>query len=168
MNWKILDGRWMQSGRQAAPDATRLTEAEAEIPSRRAVLRGALVAGCSLLLPASLLGCSKKETSTAGTEPAVPSPEAAAPPENPAPMESAAPSSPAPMESAAPSGQAPMESAAPAAPAKMSQASVKYQTEPKGDQQCSNCLHFIPPNACKLVEGNISPTAWCILWTKKA
>jgi hypothetical protein len=62
-----------------------------------------------------------------------------------------------------------MESAAPAAPAKVSQASVKYQTQPKGEQKCANCMHFIAEsNTCKLVEGNISPEGWCILWAKAA
>jgi len=155
MNWKILVGSQPLSGRNTTHDTASLTEAD--VASRRAVLRGALVAGCGLLLPASLLGCSKKETSTPSSEPPVPAPE------------TAAPASPPPMESATPSGAAPTESATPAAPAKMSQASVQYQTEPKGDQQCSNCLHFVPEsNTCKLVEGDISPTGWCIIWTKMA
>jgi len=155
MNWKILDGRWAQTGKKAVPDDTPLTEAD--VPSRRVVLRGALAAGCSLLLPASLLGCSKKEASTASTEPTAPSPEMAAP------------ASPAPMESAAPSSPAPMESAAPAAPVKASQASVQYQTQPKDGKKCADCMHFIAEsNTCKLVEGDISPSGWCVLWAKKA
>lgn len=61
------------------------------------------------------------------------------------------------------------ESAAPAAPAKVSQASVQYQTQPKGEQKCANCMHFIAEsNTCKLVEGNISPEGWCTLWAKAA
>jgi len=155
MNWKILDGRWTQTGKKAVPDNTPLTEAD--VPSRRVVLRGALAAGCSLLLPASLLGCSKKEASTASTEPTAPSPEMAAP------------ASPAPMESAAPSSPAPMESAAPAAPTKASQASVQYQAQPKDGKKCVDCMHFIAEsNTCKLVEGDISPSGWCVLWAKKA
>ena len=155
MNWKILDGRWAQTGKEAAPHDTPLTEAD--VPSRRVVLRGALAAGCSLLLPASLLGCSKKEASTASTEPTAPSPEMAAP------------ASPAPMESAAPPSPAPMESAAPAAPVKASQASVQYQTQPKDGKKCADCMHFIAEsNTCKLVEGDISPSGWCVLWAKKA
>lgn len=51
---------------------------------------------------------------------------------------------------------------------KMTKAVVEYQTSPKGDQQCSNCGQFEPPNACKFVEGDISPTAWCKLWTPKS
>ncbi|MDP2028062.1 MAG: hypothetical protein Q8K12_00275 [Thiobacillus sp.] len=152
MNWKIIDGSWMQSGGKATPDKTPVTETD--VPSRRIVLRGALAAGCSLLLPASLLGCSKKEASTAGTEPPASSPEMA---------------TPAPMESAAPSSPAPMESAAPAAPAKVSQASVQYQTQPKDEKKCADCMNFIAEsNSCKLVEGNISPNGWCTLWVKKA
>lgn len=70
----------------------------------------------------------------------------------------------APESSPAPSA----ESAAPAA-AKVSQASVQYQTQPKGEQKCGGCLHFIAEsNTCKLVEGQISPDGWCTLWTQKA
>jgi hypothetical protein len=155
MNWKIIAGSWTQSGGKAAPDKMALTETD--VPSRRIVLRGALAAGCSLLLPASLLGCSKKETGTAGTEPPASSPEMATP------------ATPSPMESAAPSSPAPMESAAPAAPAKVSQASVQYQTQPKDGKKCVDCLHFVAEsNTCKLVEGDISPDGWCVIWVKKA
>jgi hypothetical protein len=52
--------------------------------------------------------------------------------------------------------------------AKVSQASVGYQTSPKGDQQCSNCAQFVPPNACNFVEGTISPSGWCQIWSKKS
>jgi len=137
MNWKILDDK-------TAPAKTPLTETD--VPSRRIVLRGVLAAGCSLLLPASLLGCSKKEADTAGTEPPASSPEMAAP-----------------------ATPAPMEPAAPAAPAKVSQASVQYQAQPKDGKKCADCMHFIAEsNTCKLVEGNISPSGWCVLWVKKA
>jgi len=70
---------------------------------------------------------------------------------------------------AAPAG-APDTSADTAAPAaaKVSQASVQYQTQPKGEQKCSGCLHFIAEsNACTLVEGQISPDGWCTLWSQK-
>lgn len=52
--------------------------------------------------------------------------------------------------------------------AKVGKASVAYQTSPKGDQQCSNCVQFVPPNACNFVEGDISPSGWCQLWAKKS
>ncbi len=59
--------------------------------------------------------------------------------------------------------------ATPAATKKMPKASVQYQTQPKGEQKCSNCVNFIAEsNTCKLVDGQISPTGWCTLWTKKA
>jgi High potential iron-sulfur protein len=51
--------------------------------------------------------------------------------------------------------------------AKVSKASVGYQDSPKGDQQCSNCAQFVPPNACNFVEGDISPSGWCQIWAKK-
>lgn len=46
------------------------------------------------------------------------------------------------------------------------QATVRYQNTPKDDRQCSNCSLFTPPNACKNVAGEISPTGWCIIWRK--
>ena len=51
--------------------------------------------------------------------------------------------------------------------AKVSQTAVGYQNSPKGDQQCSNCAQFQPPNACNFVDGNISPSGWCQIWAKK-
>lgn len=124
--------------------------AKEEIPPRRVVLRGALAVGCGLLLPSALFGCDsrKGETSTGAAPAGSPNTDAAAPESSPAP-------------SAA-------ESAAPAAPAKMSQASVQYQAQPKGEQKCSGCLHFVAESStCNLVEGQISPDGWCTLWTQK-
>jgi hypothetical protein len=54
-----------------------------------------------------------------------------------------------------------------AAQQKISQADAKYQTTPKGDQRCDGCVNFQPPNACKFVEGNISPSGWCQLFAAK-
>jgi len=117
-----------------------------EVPSRRVVLRGALAVGCGLLLPAALFGCdSKKGESSTG---AAPDTGSAAPDSSPTPS---------------------ADAAAPAETGKMSQASVQYQTQPKGEQKCGGCLHFIAEsNACKLVEGPISPDGWCSLWAQKA
>ena len=50
---------------------------------------------------------------------------------------------------------------------KMSQADAKYQGTPKGDQRCDGCMLFEPPKACKVVEGEISPSGWCQLFVKK-
>jgi hypothetical protein len=53
------------------------------------------------------------------------------------------------------------------AQAKATQAAMKYQDKPNGDQKCSNCLQFEPPSSCKVVEGKISPEGYCIAWVKK-
>src|ERR1700693_3236415 len=55
----------------------------------------------------------------------------------------------------------------PAMAAKASQASVRYQTTPRGDQDCNNCRAFEPPNACKTVAGQIDQKGWCVIWIKK-
>ena len=52
--------------------------------------------------------------------------------------------------------------------AKMAQTAVRYQNSPKDGKQCSGCNLFIAPNACKTVDGTISPSGWCALWVKKA
>jgi High potential iron-sulfur protein len=52
---------------------------------------------------------------------------------------------------------------------KVAKTSVQYQNQPKGEQKCGNCLHFIAgSNTCKLVDGPISPEGWCSLWAAKA
>lgn len=110
-----------------------------EVPPRRVVLRGALAVGCSLFVPIALFGCDSKKGANST---------------------SSAPASP-PDTSA--------NSSAPAATKKVSQASVQYQTKPKGEQKCSTCVNFIAEsNTCKLVDGQISPDGWCTLWVKKA
>jgi hypothetical protein len=54
-----------------------------------------------------------------------------------------------------------------AARQKISQADAKYQSTPKGDQRCDGCISFQPPNACKFVQGDISPSGWCELYAAK-
>jgi hypothetical protein len=54
-----------------------------------------------------------------------------------------------------------------AAQEKMSQADAKYQGTPKGDQRCDGCMLFQPPNMCKVVQGETSPSGWCQLFVKK-
>jgi High potential iron-sulfur protein len=53
------------------------------------------------------------------------------------------------------------------ASAKMAQKIAEYQETPRGEQQCSNCNLFQEPNACTLVDGEISPAGWCKFWIKK-
>jgi hypothetical protein len=50
---------------------------------------------------------------------------------------------------------------------KVSHEVSKYQDQPKNGQQCSTCVQFEPPSACKIVESPISPTAWCQLYMAK-
>ncbi|SCZ31614.1 high-potential iron-sulfur protein [Afifella marina] len=50
---------------------------------------------------------------------------------------------------------------------KAKQAIAGYQTTPKGRQECDNCRHFQAPDACKVVQGTISPKGWCRLYAKK-
>jgi hypothetical protein len=57
---------------------------------------------------------------------------------------------------------------------KGSKTQFKYQTTPNGSKQCSNCTFFIAgktPTAngtCKIVQGDISPKAYCIAWSAKS
>jgi len=55
-----------------------------------------------------------------------------------------------------------------AAQQKINQADANYQGTPKGNLHCDACLNFQPPNACKFVQGNISPNGWCQLFTPKS
>jgi hypothetical protein len=50
---------------------------------------------------------------------------------------------------------------------KLSQTDAKYQTMPRGDQHCDGCVNFQAPNACKFVDGDISPNGWCQLFGPK-
>ena len=56
----------------------------------------------------------------------------------------------------------------PAQAAKISQAAAAYQATAKGGQSCANCALFQPPEACSVVDGKISPSAWCKFYVKKS
>ncbi len=51
---------------------------------------------------------------------------------------------------------------------KLAQKVVQYQETPKGTQKCSICVNFLPPNACKIVEGTINPEGWCVAFAPKS
>lgn len=55
--------------------------------------------------------------------------------------------------------------AAMAGPAKSSQNSVEYQSHPKAGHSCNTCRDFLPPQACKSVDGFIQPSGWCDKYT---
>lgn len=56
------------------------------------------------------------------------------------------------------------------AQAKASKATMQYRDTPNGQQECDNCIQYIPGKtpkamgACKVVEGEISPKGWCIAY----
>ena len=45
--------------------------------------------------------------------------------------------------------------------AKEAKSAARYQDKPNGDQRGGRCAHFRAPNACQIVEGQISPNGWC-------
>lgn len=56
---------------------------------------------------------------------------------------------------------------------KITKAAAKYQEGPKNGQMCRTCKLYIPPGTgpeklssgtCQVVEGNISPVGWCVLY----
>lgn len=51
-----------------------------------------------------------------------------------------------------------------ASAAKFTQTAVFYRPNPSLGQNCSNCLLFEPPHACRSVAGIISPNGWCVIW----
>ena len=50
---------------------------------------------------------------------------------------------------------------------KIAQAQVQYQTMPKDGAECDKCVNWVPPNACKIVAGNIVPKGWCVAYAPK-
>jgi len=46
----------------------------------------------------------------------------------------------------------------------MSSAEAQYQDMPEGIQICATCTLFLPPSACKSVEGEVTANGWCKLF----
>ena len=44
---------------------------------------------------------------------------------------------------------------------KMTRAQAEYQDTPNGIYSCGLCTLFERPNACKVVEGEVSKDGWC-------
>ena len=51
---------------------------------------------------------------------------------------------------------------------KAQQKAVMYQQTPKDGKQCTGCQHFEAPSSCRIVEGEVSPNGYCILFSTKA
>jgi hypothetical protein len=50
---------------------------------------------------------------------------------------------------------------------KISKVAVNYQDHPDGDKRCDKCVQFQPPDACKVVEGSVSPQGSCRIFMLK-
>lgn len=53
-------------------------------------------------------------------------------------------------------------------PGKLPKSSVLYNEKAPPSfifqYECQFCALFCPPNQCAVVEGEIKPAAWCVLW----
>jgi hypothetical protein len=47
------------------------------------------------------------------------------------------------------------------AAAKVPQGQAGYRTRPNGAARCQQCVQFLPPAGCGIVDGAISPSGWC-------
>jgi hypothetical protein len=52
--------------------------------------------------------------------------------------------------------------------AKIAKSAILYQDSPKDGHECDMCVNFLPPNACKIVDGDISPHGWCGAFAPKS
>ena len=48
---------------------------------------------------------------------------------------------------------------------KLTQAAARYQSTPKGMESCGTCPYFEFPRSCVVVEGDISVSGWCPIYT---
>lgn len=51
---------------------------------------------------------------------------------------------------------------------KAAKAEVHYQDQPNGQQHCEMCVYYLPPVACRVVRGEVSPNGWCNQFQAKA
>jgi hypothetical protein len=54
-----------------------------------------------------------------------------------------------------------------AAPKKFSQQQAHYQPIPKSGQRCQACALWQSPTSCQVVDGQVSPAGWCMLYQAK-
>ena len=48
-----------------------------------------------------------------------------------------------------------------AAAQKLAKAEAHYQDRPNDQQHCAACAFYLPPVACQVVRGEVSPNGWC-------
>ena len=51
---------------------------------------------------------------------------------------------------------------------KFAQSMAKYQPSPKNGQSCATCTQFQPADSCKVVDGKVSASGWCLLYARKS
>lgn len=51
---------------------------------------------------------------------------------------------------------------------KIPQTAASYRNKPMGKARCDNCSLWQSPESCKLVEGPVSPSGWCSLYSPKS
>jgi len=57
---------------------------------------------------------------------------------------------------------------------RLSREAVQYQDKPMGKDSCATCLHYVPAKraaangTCAIVEGPISPAAWCVAFVVRS
>ena len=44
---------------------------------------------------------------------------------------------------------------------KTAKADAGYQDHPNGPAHCELCAYYLPPVACRVVRGEVSPNGWC-------
>lgn len=50
---------------------------------------------------------------------------------------------------------------------KFTQQQAHYQPVPRSGDRCQNCVQWQPPASCQVVDGQVSPAGWCILYKAK-
>ncbi|HKM64517.1 MAG TPA: hypothetical protein VJY39_18690 [Acidisphaera sp.] len=61
-----------------------------------------------------------------------------------------------------------LRSAPAAAQQKTAKADAGYQDHPNGSAHCELCAYYLPPVACRVVRGEVSPNGWCGLFQARA
>jgi len=121
--------------------------------NRRRMLHQLLISGCALGASALFAACNK-----AGNES-----------QQAIPLQPAEEKNPQPLASDSSANFTTANSETIESSTKVSKQAASYQEQPKGNNSCANCLHFMPDSGtCALVEGQISPDGWCVLWVEKA
>ena len=130
--------------------------------TRRLFLRNVLISSCAVGATGLLAACGRNESDTAARSQTMANdqmnPDSASEEKNTGNRNADAPESSS-------AGYAPASDSS----VKVSKETANYQDQPKGNDSCANCLHFMADSrSCALVEGDISPDGWCTFWVSNA